>query len=156
MAARSRALPPHRQPALTSACARPHPSIPSCPANCPAEKELGESLHADPTERAGHPGVPCDALPAGHAHRWGGNQISSYSRFSKCDMAAQAGRLCRLLLQLHPEVDCWPLLPLACHPTCALLPAPCNRLPDYKDAQTQARFICTALCCYCCRASGHV
>ncbi|KAI7836302.1 hypothetical protein COHA_009810 [Chlorella ohadii] len=43
---------------------QPEPHMPSL-----TEKELGKGLHVDPTERAGHPGVPCDALPTGHAHR---------------------------------------------------------------------------------------
>ncbi|PRW39089.1 oxidoreductase [Chlorella sorokiniana] len=49
---------------LVARARKPEPHLPSL-----TEKELGEHLRADPTERAGHPGVPCDALPAGHAHR---------------------------------------------------------------------------------------
>lgn len=33
------------------------------------ERVLGTELHTDPTEKAGHPGVPCSELPPGHAHR---------------------------------------------------------------------------------------
>lgn len=33
------------------------------------EKELGTDIQDDVTEEYGHPGVPCEVLPKGHAHR---------------------------------------------------------------------------------------
>jgi hypothetical protein len=54
---------PHEPPHPINA--KPHHPEPHLPGT--VEHALGTGLHADPTERARHPGVPCDALPS-HAH----------------------------------------------------------------------------------------
>lgn len=65
---------PRSPRALAAARRPPDPAFALSPLALPSlpERVLGTELRADPTEKAGHPGVPCSALPPGHAHRRAG------------------------------------------------------------------------------------